>query len=298
MTIKSYYLIAVLLILSVWSCKDSSSETNEENSPSEDTISTPKIISLNGALTEIVYELGLKKSLIGKDVTATYPEYVRDSVEDLGHVRSINVESLMELNPDMILASAEDMNDDLKKSIQESGTDFKIFQQEYSVEGTKNLVDSVADYLSDFNIENKTEINRKIDEDMASLKSFAKKPKVLFVYARGAGTLMVAGKDTPMQKMIELAGAENAIMDFSDFKPLTEEALLKNNPDVILLFDSGLESLGNKDGLIKTVPGVMETNAGKNKAIIAMDGALLSGFGPRVGQAAIQLNELLMPYAE
>ena len=33
-----------------------------------------------------------------------------------------------------------------------------------------------------------------------ALKPLATKPKVLFIYARGAGNLMVAGKNTPVEK--------------------------------------------------------------------------------------------------
>ena len=120
----------------------------------------------------------------------------------------------------------------------------------------------------------------------------ATKPKVLFIYARGAGNLMVAGTNTPMEKIIGIAGGQNAITEFEDFKPLTPEAVVKSNPDYILMFDKGLESIGGVDGVLK-LEGVASTNAGKNKKIIAMDGQLVSGFGPRVGQAAAQLNQLL-----
>ncbi len=36
--------------------------------------------------------------------------------------------------------------------------------------------------------------------------------------------------------------------DFKDFKPLSAEAVVAANPDVILLFDSGLQSVGGVDG--------------------------------------------------
>ena len=121
---------------------------------------------------------------------------------------------------------------------------------------------------------------------------FDKKPKVLFIYARGAGNLMVAGKETPLHSMIELAGAENAAAELTDFKPLTPEALLTTNPDVILMFDSGLQSLGGVDGLLK-VEGIAATNAGKNKKVVSMDGQLLSGFGPRLGEAVVELHNKL-----
>jgi iron complex transport system substrate-binding protein len=116
--------------------------------------------------------------------------------------------------------------------------------------------------------------------------------KVLFIYARGAGTMMVAGQETPLDKIITLAGAKNAANGFKDFKPLTTEALVAANPDVILLFDSGLESVGGVNGLLK-VPGIPQTTAGKQQKIIAMDGQFLSGFGPRVLEAVKELSEKL-----
>ena len=44
--------------------------------------------------------------------------------------------------------------------------------------------------------------------------------------------------------------------------------------------------------------GLAKTKAGKNKNIIAMDGALLSGFGPRVGEGVVELNQLLSGNAQ
>ncbi|HTN17434.1 MAG TPA: ABC transporter substrate-binding protein, partial [Chitinophagaceae bacterium] len=92
--------------------------------------------------------------------------------------------------------------------------------------------------------------------------------------------------------MIKLAGGENAVSGFEDFKPLTPEALLNANPDVILMFTSGLESLGGMDGLLK-VPGIAMTNAGKKKQVIEMDGQYLTGFGPRLGKAIAELSKKL-----
>jgi iron complex transport system substrate-binding protein len=92
--------------------------------------------------------------------------------------------------------------------------------------------------------------------------------------------------------MIALANGKNAITDFSDYKDLTPEALIKGNPDVILMFQTGFEGAGGIEGVLK-IPGVNKTNAGKNKKIIAMDGGLLNSFGPRTGEAAVQLNTLL-----
>ncbi|HYQ97584.1 MAG TPA: ABC transporter substrate-binding protein, partial [Candidatus Nitrosocosmicus sp.] len=114
----------------------------------------------------------------------------------------------------------------------------------------------------------------------------------LFVYARGTGTMMVAGDGTPLTGMINLAGGQNATGGFAEYKPLTTEGVIAANPDVILMFDSGEASLSGEGGIL-SVPGVSATNAGKNKAVITMDGQYLSGFGPRVGKALVELNKKL-----
>ena len=101
--------------------------------------------------------------------------------------------------------------------------------------------------------------------------------------------MMVAGKETPLDRIIALAGAQNAAGSFNDFKPLTPEALVTANPDVILMFEDGLKSMGGIDGLLK-VQGITQTTAGKQKKVIVMDGQLLTGFGPRVVQAIKELS--------
>ena len=109
--------------------------------------------------------------------------------------------------------------------------------------------------------------------------------------------LMVSGTNTPEDKIIALAGGKNAVTGFEDFKPLTPEALIQGNPDVILMYDSGIGSVGGPAGVLK-IPGVDKTNAGKNKKIITMDGGLVHSFGPRLGEAAAQLNALLRENAK
>lgn len=246
-----------------------------------------RIITLNGAITEMVCALGHQDKIVATDVTSTFPSTLK--VKDLGHVRTLSIESIMALKPTLILATEKDMNPDLAAKLKASGTKVHIFKQEFSIQGTKNLIQEVATVLGEKNF---TALQSAIDKKVKTAKAIPSKPKVLFVYARGAGTLMVAGKNTPVDKMIALAGGQNAVNGFDDFKPLTPEALLANNPDYILFFDSGLQSLGGVEGALK-IEGLAKTKAGKNKNIIAMDGALLSGFGPRVGEGVVELNQLI-----
>lgn len=285
---KLFISTAILALLASCTNKESKNESTEEVK-TENTISKEKIVSLNGAITEILADLGEENNLVGVDVTSTYPASVKEKATNLGHTRSLSIEALLALKPTKVYATDKDLNPEQIAQLKNAGIQTEIIKQDYSVEGTKELVKTVATSLNkqDFDA-----ITTKIDTDLKAVKPLTTKPKVLFIYARGAGNLMVAGTNTPMEKIIGIAGGQNSITEFEDFKPLTPEAVVKSNPDYILMFDKGLESIGGVDGVLK-LEGVASTNAGKNKKIIAMDGQLVSGFGPRVGQAAAQLNQLL-----
>jgi iron complex transport system substrate-binding protein len=284
-------ILAVSMLVAIYSCKKeegAKTETTTEAS-SETPKSNNKIVTLNGGITEIVSALGHEKEIVGTDVTSTYPESLKATAKDLGHVRSMTIEPIMAVKPTLILASDKDINPELMVKIKSSGIKTEVFKQEFTVNGTKKLIADVAKAIGNNDYQ---KLNNKIDADLKQIQPIAKKPKVLFIYARGP-MLMVSGKNTPMASLIELAGGENAVNDFEDFKPLTPEAVVKANPDVLFFFTSGLEGAGGNEGALK-MPGVSQTNAGKNKKIIAMDGGLVSGFGPRLGEAAVGLNKLLI----
>ncbi|MDM1517052.1 ABC transporter substrate-binding protein [Myroides odoratimimus] len=275
-----------LIVTAMMSCN---SKKEQESTPVETTQVKERIISLNGAITETLVALGEKENIIAVDVTSTYPEDIKTTAQDLGHTSKISIESIMALKPTIIYATEKDLNDDFKSQLEKTKIRLEVIKQEFSLEGTKTLIKTVAQSL---NNENYQPLLDKIDQDLQDLPSFENKPKVLFIYARGAATLLVAGDKTPVNNIVGLAGGQNAVTEFEDFKPLTPESLLNSNPDYILMFTTGLQSMGGIDGVLK-IDGINKTNAGKNKKVIAMDGLLLSGFGPRVGQAAKELNQLL-----
>lgn len=270
--------MTLLLLLGAVSC--SSNDREKEEKPVKITEES-KIISLNGTVTEILFELGVGDKIIGTDVTSTYPESAK-KLPKLGHSRNLSVEGVFSMKPNIILGLGNDLSPKTVEQLKASSVPVFLFNQEHSVDGTAELIREVAIAVKKENQAEK--LISKLKKQVDHLQKVDGNPSVLFIYARGAGTLMVAGDNTQMAQMIEMVGAQNAISGFDDFKPLTSEALLKANPDYILLFESGIQSLNGADGLLE-VPGVSQTTAGKNKAFISMDGQLLSGFGPRLGEA-------------
>lgn len=253
----------------------------------------PRIVSLNGTVTEILCALGLQAQLVGTDVTSTYPAAI-EKLPKVGHNRNIGAEAVLSLQPTIVVGTKTNGGMDVKHEVIQqfgrAGVKTLFFDQTYSAEGAKKLIREVA---AAFGQSAKAPaLIRKIDADLAKLRKPSRPQKVLFIYARGTGNMMVAGRNTPVEKMIQLAGGINAVTDFDNFKPLTAEALIAANPDVLLLFTSGLESMGGINGLLK-VPGLAQTTAGQNRHVIEMDGQLLTGFSPRLGLAVQELNQKL-----
>lgn len=243
-----------------------------------------RIVSLNGAISEILCALGATDQIVGVDITSNYPATLKSKAQ-VGHNRNISAEGVLALNPTLVLSFDNQINPQLLDQLKAAKVNVVILKQELSVQGTRQLIGEVATAIGQ--PAKATPIQQTFDKQMAAVKATALHKKVLFIYARGAGAMSVAGTNTSLDKMITLAGAENAVT-FNEFKPLSSEALVAANPDAILMFESGLSSIGGTEGLLK-MPGVAQTNAGKNKKIVSMDGELLSGFSIRLPQALQEL---------
>lgn len=251
-------------------------------------VTDKRIVSLNGTITEVLFELGENKQLVGVDVTSTYPKKA-EKIANLGHISHLNMESVLGLKPTHVLAFDDELDSELKERLKASGITVVSFKRQFTVNGAKQLILDIASWAG--KRKQADAIVQQMDRDLEKVAILKNAPKVLFIYARGAGTLMVGGEGTPIEKVIDLAGGKNVGTGFIQYKPLTGEAVIAANPDVLLMFDSGAQSLG--PGGVLDIPGVSLTNAGKNKRIVLMDGQLLSGFGPRLGKAVYQLNQAL-----
>jgi iron complex transport system substrate-binding protein len=103
------------------------------------------------------------------------------------------------------------------------------------------------------------------------------------LYLRGTSSVyLIGGAGSGADSLLTAIGAIDVGAQTLDrpFNTLTAESLAALNPDVILVMSKGLESVGGIEGLLK-LPGVAQTRAGKNSAVIDVDDSLLLSFGPR-----------------
>ena len=118
------------------------------------------------------------------------------------------------------------------------------------------------------------------------------KRRVMFVLSTQGGRIMASGAETAPASMIAMAGAQNAVTAFEGYKPMTDEAVIAAAPDVILMMEREGTHDSTVDELV-ALPSIASTPAGRDRAVIRMDGLYLLGFGPRTAAAVTDLRAAL-----
>jgi iron complex transport system substrate-binding protein len=254
-----------------------------------------RIVSVGGGVTEIVYALDFGADVVGVDTSSVYPE-TATKLPQVGYQRQLSAEGILSLKPTLVLASTDAGPPAALDQLRTAGVTVVSIPADATVAGASARVRAIAQALGV--AERGEGIVQRLETDLASAKSLTArvqyKPKVLFIYARGAGTLNVSGTGTAADEMIRVAGAENAVTAYEGFKPFTAEAAVAAAADVLLLPARGLDSLGGPEGLL-ALPGIAMTPAGRAKRIVTMDDLYLLGFGPRTGLAVQELAHHLHP---
>ena len=256
----------------------------------------PRIITAGSSASEIVCVLGHCNDIVATDRTSQYPKWLQN-LPSIGYRNSISAEGIISQMPELVILEEEYVKEALIDQLQSTGIKTVVVAQDRSWESTRERINTIAAALG------KEEAGQKLitqlEDELAAVKKLVEssesRPKVLGVYARGAGAMQVGGPNSAFA-LIELAGAQNAVPNIDGFKPLNAESLIQANPDFILFFDSGLESVGGVDGVLQ-IPGVAQTTAGKQRQIISMDGVKLTNWGPRLPEAARELFYLIHPEA-
>ncbi|MFO8231837.1 MAG: hemin ABC transporter substrate-binding protein [Longimonas sp.] len=257
-----------------------------------------RVLPLGGSVTEIVYALDQGDRVVGVDASSIYPEAATEK-PDVGYYRQLSAEGVLSLDPDIILALEGTGPPAVLDQLRNADVGVETIPDEPSVAGAKQKIRQVAELLGrvDAGDDLVAEMERQLAEARTLREEADTPPRVLFIYARGSGTMNVAGSGTSAGAMIELAGGENALTGIDGFKPLTAEAVVDAAPDVILMLTRGLDSVGGVEGVLEQ-PGIELTPAGENRRIVAMDDLLLLGFGPRLGTAVRELTGELHPELE
>jgi len=261
----------------------------------EVTISDPsRIITLGGAVTEVVYALGWGDNIVALDESSIYPPEETALLPQVGYLRFLSAEPVLSVAPTLIIATEDAGPDEAVIQLENAGVTFLVVPAEDTVDGAREKIRTIAAALNE--VELGEEYIARMDRDIERAQELAaateSSPRVMFVYARGRAVLTVSGTGTGADEMIRLAGAQNAIQDIEGYIPMTAEAVAAAQPDIILAATLGADSVAEIGGLTN-LPGVGLTPAANNGRIYTMDDLYLLGFTPRLGDAILDLTYLL-----
>jgi iron complex transport system substrate-binding protein len=253
-----------------------------------------RLISIGGALTEIVYLLKANSQLVGVDTTSMYPA-ATTRLPNVGYARSLSAEGILALRPTQLIATEDAGPPVVIKQIIDAQIPLTILPSGHQFKDLTDRVSSIGRLLHKTDSAEALASRLALEWNNSQEKvahSKLKNTRVLFILSQNPSQLMVGGEKTSADAMIAYAGARNAISGLRGFKSLTPEAVIAANPDVLLLTDQGMKAVGGISGVLR-FPGVNQTRAGKEQNIVSLEAMYLLGFGPRMPSAVAELNLLL-----
>ena len=257
----------------------------------------PKVLSLGGAVTEIVFALDRGPLLVGIDLTSRFPSSVA-SLPRVGYLRALGAEGVLSLSPELVLASADAGPSAALRQIEAAGVQVVSLPESYTQAAALERIRLIGDALGQQDAANAMIATMRGDlaQVQADIANLPDRPRVLFLLSAGRGTLMTAGDGTAAAAMVTLAGAVNAITGLRGYRALSTEAALAGEPDWII---TTIETVRNAGGVEKllALTGLAQSPAGRAKQVAAFDALYLLGFGPRLAQAQRDLALALHPGA-
>lgn len=285
--------MAVLLTLWQWpagaaAVRDASGRTITVNDAS-------RIVSIGGAVTEILYALGQGDRLVAVDTTSLFPPEALKSKPNVGYFRQLSPEGVMGLAPSVILAVEGAGPKEAVAVLQSAAIPLVSVPDKFNGEGIVEKIKMIASAV-DAGREGEC-LSRLVVDDLnalASLRAEIKTPaRVLFVLSFMNGRPMVAGRGTAADGLIRMAGAVNAFDNFEGYKIVNDEAVLAAAPDAVIgMKRAGLDLDASN---VFAHAAFRETPAAKQARFFAMDGLYMLGFGPRTARAARDLSRSLYP---
>lgn len=251
-----------------------------------------RIASIGGSITEIAFAIGEGGKLVARDSTSRYPEEAL-KLPDVGYMRQLSPEGVLSVRPSGILAIQGSGPKEAVEVLKKADVPYIEVAETFDHNGVLAKIRTVGKALG---AEDAAEaLAAKVDERLKAVESqtadIADRKRVLFVLSLQSGKVLASGTGTAADGMIRLSGAVNAIDGFQGYRPLADEAILNARPDAILLMANA--GPGPSDEDLLAIPAIAATPAGKEKAIIRMDGGYLLGFGPRTADAAHELASRL-----
>jgi len=257
-------------------------------------LNVSRVVVLANGVAEIIQSLNAQTIIVGRDISST-----EDSLADIPIVTSghqVLPEKVIALKPDLVLIDASTGPKAAIDTIKAAGISVVETPESWSLKDLPIKVRAVGQAIGAQ--DQAEELVKQLNQSL-NASSVTNSPRVAFLYLRGTSSVyLIGGAGSGADSLLTAIGAIDVGAQTLDrpFNTLTAESLAALNPDVILVMSKGLESVGGIEGLLK-LPGVAQTAAGKNSAVIDVDDSLLLSFGPRTPSLVDALAKALIKVA-
>ncbi len=265
-------------------------------SPARAATDVSRIVSIGGAVTEILYELGHDREIVGVDTTSLYPARAMKEKANVGYMRQLSAEGVLGLNPSLMIAIAGAGPKETMNVLEAAKVPLIVVPDSYSEQGIVEKIALIGKLVGA--TERAACLAAQVHGDIAALdkiRTGIRTPKrVLFMLSFINGRVMAAGRGTAADGIIRMAGAVNVFGEHEAYKQINDEAVIAARPDMIVTISRG----GPAELTAETVfeqPALAATPAAATRAFVSMDGLYLLGFGPRTARAARDLALTLYP---
>lgn len=247
-----------------------------------------RIISIAPNITETIFALGKGDKLVGRTDYCDFPAEA-GKVASVGSLTDPSIEKIVELKPDVIIASTHFKKEVVTKLEQLNIKVLVLYGQE-SFDGVYDTITKVAQVLNAKESGDKIigDMKKRVDAVTAKVKD-AKKPSVYYVVGYGKSGDFTAGKGTFIANMIEMAGGVNAANDVEGWK-YSIEKLVEKNPDILVCS----KNFDTKKGL-EAANGYKDLKAVQGGKLLEIDENLLNRQGPRLAEGLETLAKLIHP---
>lgn len=202
-----------------------------------------RIISLSPAITEMVFMLDDGNKLVGISDFCHYPE-ATDTMHRVGGMQNINVESLVALNPDVVLIGSIVTKQDMEK-MERAGLKVVVIREETKLEGLCDALAVIGNLLDKKELadEQIQKIHNQLDSVKSHIDTTLAPKKVYYVVGFGEQGDFTAPQNSHIHEIITAAGGENIGKDLTSWS-VSREYLFEADPDIILIRKEDLEIFG------------------------------------------------------
>lgn len=243
------------------------------------------IVSFAPEITETLYALGNGPQMVGRSSYCDYPAEVSE-VTDLGSLFEFSLESVVEVNPDIVFLSSM-VSEEVYQQLVDNNVQVAVFDFDDNLDGTMTQIKTIASIV-DSNSK-AVEINGTIQSAIDDLSAKAKDREaksVYFAVSVGEYTSAATG-DTFINDIIVTTGATNAAAD-GTFWMYTVEQLVEQDPDFVVCSNKY-----ETKATIESLDGYKDLTAVKEGRLFEIEENIFFRQGPRVAEALYAIDAIV-----